>query len=121
MLWILLVLCYYFIPIYHYCWNCWCCGFCWFYVTTSFLYIIIVGIVGVVDFVGFMLLLRSYISLLLELLVLWILLVLCYYFVPTYHIPRECAPPYPQRDRKRRLNGAVCRNHRIKKVVPCRC
>ena len=33
---------------------------------------------------------------------------------------RMC-PPYPQRDRKRRLNGAVCRNHRIKKVVPCRC
>ena len=26
---------------------------------------------------------------------------------------RMC-PPYPQRDRKRRLNGAVCRNHRIK-------
>ena len=23
--------------------------------------------------------------------------------------------------RKRRLNGAVCRNHRIKRVVPCRC
>ena len=23
-------------------------------------------------------------------------------------------PPYPQRDRKRRLNGAVCRNHRKK-------
>ena len=23
-------------------------------------------------------------------------------------------PPYPQRDRKRRLNGAACRNHRIK-------
>ena len=22
---------------------------------------------------------------------------------------------------KRRLNGAVCRNHRIKRVVPCRC
>ena len=34
---------------------------------------------------------------------------------------RECAPPYPQRDRKRRLNGAVCRNHRIKRLVPCRC
>ena len=30
-------------------------------------------------------------------------------------------PPYPQRDRKRRLNGAVCRNHRIKRLVPCRC
>ena len=30
-------------------------------------------------------------------------------------------PPYPQRDRKRRLIGAVCRNHRIKRVVPCRC
>ena len=29
---------------------------------------------------------------------------------------RMC-PPYPQRDRKRRLNGAVCRNHRIKRVV----
>ena len=25
-------------------------------------------------------------------------------------LSRECAPPYPQRDRKRRLNGAVCRN-----------
>ena len=25
------------------------------------------------------------------------------------------------KDRKRRLNGAVCRNHRIKRVVPCRC
>ena len=36
-------------------------------------------------------------------------------------LSRECAPPYPQRDRKRRLNGAVCRNHRIKRVVPCRC
>ena len=33
---------------------------------------------------------------------------------------RMC-PPYPQRDRKRRLNGVVCRNHRIKRVVPCRC
>ena len=33
---------------------------------------------------------------------------------------RMC-PPYPKRDRKRRLNGAVCRNHRIKRVVPCRC
>ena len=33
---------------------------------------------------------------------------------------RMC-PPYPQRDRKRRLNGAVCRNHRINRVVPCRC
>ena len=33
---------------------------------------------------------------------------------------RMC-PPYPQRDRKRRLNGAVCRNHRIKRVVPRRC
>ena len=33
---------------------------------------------------------------------------------------RMC-PPYPQRDRKRRLNGAVCRNHRVKRVVPCRC
>ena len=33
----------------------------------------------------------------------------------------ECTPPYPQRDRKRRLNGAVCRNHRIKRLVPCRC
>ena len=28
-------------------------------------------------------------------------------------LSRECAPPYPQRDRKRRLNGAVCRNHRV--------
>ena len=34
--------------------------------------------------------------------------------------PRMC-PPCPQRDRKRRLNGAVCRNHCIKRVVPCRC
>ena len=33
---------------------------------------------------------------------------------------RMC-PPYPQRDRKRRLNWAVCRNHRIKRLVPCRC
>ena len=33
---------------------------------------------------------------------------------------RMC-PPYPQRDRKRLLNGAVCWNHRIKRVVPCRC
>ena len=33
---------------------------------------------------------------------------------------RMC-PPYPQRDRKRRLNGAVCRNNCIKRVVPCRC
>ena len=33
---------------------------------------------------------------------------------------RMC-PPYPQRDRKRRLNGTVCRNHRTKRVVPCRC
>ena len=33
---------------------------------------------------------------------------------------RMCSP-YPQRDRKRRLIGAVCRNHRIKRVVPCRC
>ena len=33
---------------------------------------------------------------------------------------RMC-PPYPQRDRKRRLNRAACRNHRIKRVVPCRC
>ena len=30
-------------------------------------------------------------------------------------------PPYPHRDPKRRLNGTVCRNHRIKRVVPCRC
>ena len=36
-------------------------------------------------------------------------------------LSRECAPPYPQRDRKRRLNGAVCRNHRIKRLVPCLC
>ena len=43
-------------------------------------------------------------------------------------VPREggggksrMCPPYPQRDRKRRLIGAVCRNHRIKRVVPCRC
>ena len=36
-------------------------------------------------------------------------------------LSRECAPPYPQRDRKRRINGAVCRNHRIKRLVPCRC
>ena len=33
---------------------------------------------------------------------------------------RMC-PPYPNRDRKRRLIGAVCRNHRIKRVVPWRC
>ena len=30
---------------------------------------------------------------------------------------RMC-PPYPQRDRKRRLIGAVCRNHRIKRGGP---
>ena len=36
-------------------------------------------------------------------------------------IKSRMCPPYPQRDRKRRLNGAVCRNHRIKRVVPCRC
>ena len=35
-------------------------------------------------------------------------------------LSRECEPPYPQRDRTRRLNGAVCRNHRIKRLVPCR-
>ena len=33
---------------------------------------------------------------------------------------RMC-PPYPQRDPERRLIGAVCRNHRIKRFVPCRC
>ena len=33
---------------------------------------------------------------------------------------RMC-PPYPKRDRKRRLNGAVSRNNRIKRVAPCRC
>ena len=30
-------------------------------------------------------------------------------------------PPYPQRDRKRRLIWALCRNHRIKRLVPYRC
>ena len=40
---------------------------------------------------------------------------------PREGLSRECAPPYPQRDRKRRLNGAVCRNRRIKRLVPCRC
>ena len=30
-------------------------------------------------------------------------------------IKSRMCPPYPQRDRKRRLNGAVCRNHRIKR------
>ena len=30
-------------------------------------------------------------------------------------------PRYPRRDCKWRLNGAVCRNYRIKRVVPCRC
>ena len=30
-------------------------------------------------------------------------------------------PPYPQHDRKRRLNGAVSRNNRIKRLAPCRC
>ena len=29
-------------------------------------------------------------------------------------LSRMC-PPYPQRDRKRRLNGEMCRNHRIKR------
>ena len=33
---------------------------------------------------------------------------------------RMC-PPYPQRDRKRRLNGAVSRYNRIKRVAACRC
>ena len=36
-------------------------------------------------------------------------------------VKSRMSPLYPQRDRKRRLNGAVCRNHRIKRVVPCRC
>ena len=52
----------------------------------------------------------------------------CWDQIPrTCHVPwgpgfksRMC-PPYPKRDRKRRLNGAVCRNHRIKRLVPCRC
>ena len=33
-------------------------------------------------------------------------------------LSREICPPYPPACRKRRVNGAVCRNHR---VVPCRC
>ena len=33
---------------------------------------------------------------------------------------RMC-PPYPERDRKSRRIGAMCRNHRIKRVVLCRC
>ena len=41
--------------------------------------------------------------------------------VRTRGLSRECAPPCPQRDRKRRVNGAVCRNHRIKSLVPCPC
>ena len=50
---------------------------------------------------------------------------------PRLHIPSIPPPPrgvkwrmchsYPQRDRKRRLNGAVCRIHRIKRMAPCRC
>ena len=36
-------------------------------------------------------------------------------------VKSRLCPPYPQRDRKRRLNGVVCRNHCIKRVVPCRC
>ena len=44
-----------------------------------------------------------------------------HYPVRARGLSRECVPPYPQRDRKRRLNGAVCRNHRIKRLVPCRC
>ena len=38
-----------------------------------------------------------------------------------YDVSLFLMSPYPQRDRKRRLNGAVCRNHRIKRLVPCRC
>ena len=30
-------------------------------------------------------------------------------------------PPYPQRVVKSDFNGAMCRNHRLKRVVPCRC
>ena len=44
-----------------------------------------------------------------------------YCYLKYFTLSPECAPPYPQRDRKRRLNGAVCRNHRIKRLVPCRC
>ena len=36
-------------------------------------------------------------------------------------VKSRICPPYPKRERKRRLNGAVCRNHRKKRVVPCRC
>ena len=32
-------------------------------------------------------------------------------------LSRECAPPYPKRDRKRRLNGAVCVNCDVKQQV----
>ena len=33
---------------------------------------------------------------------------------PTFPLPATAC-------RKRRLNGAMCRNHRMKRVVPCRC
>ena len=64
----------------------------------------------------------------------------CYWHLPRYffsmflHLfidsfPREDAAGGLSREyvlripacRKMRLNGAVCRNHRIKRVVPCRC
>ena len=33
-------------------------------------------------------------------------------------VKSRMSPPYPQRDRKRRLNGAVCPNHRFQKGGP---
>ena len=51
------------------------------------------------------------------------LLKVCRQYAPmrAWGVKSRMCPPYPQRDRKRRLNGVVCRNHRIKRVVPCRC
>ena len=52
-----------------------------------------------------------------------ILAMYCTWWTPVRarEVKSRMCPPYPQRDRKRRLHGAVCRNHRIKRVVPCRC
>ena len=36
-------------------------------------------------------------------------------------VKSRICPPYPQRVVKRRLIGAVCRNHRTTRLVPCRC
>ena len=51
-----------------------------------------------------------------------------YISVPNFLTPRAepevkstMCPLYPQLCRKRRLNEAVSRNNRIKKLAPCRC